>query len=296
MKTRNLITISFLIAFAFSVNTLQAKWYVDHEFKFKIDVPASWSSNSYMDGTDKIYDFYSPDENIAIQVRAFEAGAEVTTDILAQVYEENMLPAGTQKQSLEDHTSKNGIPGKLGIYTTQYNGIDITISAFYTVQNGYGYAVTVFVPTSMLQQKSPEIKSVTQSFIIEGFESQEVITQQEEKEPSGLNGLLGGTKNNDDQTTVPADITGRYNFISRSDGKSMVNYHYIQINSNGTYSEKYNPKNSGSYVGGTDGSWKVNGNQLILTHQGGLSDTYTIDGNKLIRVSDDGTSFTFVKQ
>lgn len=296
MKTRNLITISFLIAFIFTINTLQAKWYVDHDFKFKIDVPANWSSNSYMDGTDKIYDFYSPDENIAIQVRAFQAGAGVTTDVLAQVYEENMLPAGTQKQSLDEHTSKNGIPGKLGIYTAKYNGIDITMSAFYTVQNGFGYAVTVIVPTSMLQQKSPEIKSVTQSFIIEGFEPQEEITQQEEKKPSGLSGLLGGTKSNDDQTAVPADITGRYNFISRSDGKNMVNYHYIDIRSNGTYSEKYQPKNSPNYQGGNDGTWKVNGNTLTLTHKGGgITDTYTIRGSELIRTSDSGITFTFRK-
>ncbi len=296
MRTKNLFTISFLVAFLISINTLQAKWYADHEFKFKINVPENWSYNSYVEGTDKVYDFYSPDENIAIQIRTFKAGEGVTTDILAQVYEENILPGNTEKQMLEDHTSKNGIPGKLGVYNTQYNGVDIAMSTFYTVQNGIAYVLTVIVPSSMLEQKSQEIQSVTQSFIIEGFEPQEDITQQEEKKPSGLSGLLGGTKSNNEQTAVPADITGRYNFISRSDGKSLVNYHYIDIKSNGTYSEKYNPKNSGSYVGGTDGSWKVNGNQLILTHQGGLSDTYTIDGNKLIRVSDDGTSFTFIKQ
>lgn len=295
MKTQRIITILLFIGFFLSINTMKAEWVVDHAYKFKIDIPSDWSSSSYMDGTDKVYDFYSPDENIAIQLRAFEAGAGVTNDLLAQVFEQNVLPSGSKKQDLFDHTSKNGIPGKLGVYSAQYNSIEIAISVFYTIQNGYGYALMVIVPSNMLEQKSPEIKAVTRTFMIEGFGSDSNIASQKKK-PSGLSGLVGGVSQSSGTGDVSAkNIVGRYNFIKRSDGKSLLNYHYIDIKSNGTYSEKYQPKDSPNYQGGQDGTWKVNGNTLTLTHSGGITDTYTIRGNELIRVSDDGTSFTFRK-
>lgn len=273
-----------------------AKWVTDSKYKFKINVPDSWSSNSYMDGSDKVYDFYSPDENIAIQLRTFEATAGVTTDLIAEIFEGSYLPEGSKQQSLDDHVSKNGIPGKLGIYSGNYNGNPITMSAFYTVQNGIGYVILVIVPTSMLEQKSPEIQSVTQSFIIDGFGPQNGKKVKSTK-LKGISGKVGGSKKQKTPATVTPDIAGRYNFISRSDGLSKVNYHYIDINRNGTYSEKYNPKNSGNYVGGTEGTWKVNGNKLILTHQhGGISDTYEINGSELVRTSGNGVKFKFRKQ
>lgn len=419
MKKYHFIT-SFLICLFlfFNYSNAIAQWQEDSKYGFKINIPTSWSKNSYMDGTDKVYDFYSADENAAVQLRVFEAGTEVTTELLAQIYEENMLPAGTQKQSLVDHTSVNGIPGKQGLYMLQYNGNDVHMANFYTVQNQIGYVLTAIIPSTMLEQKGAEVKQITHSFIIDGFEPV-AKSEKQTKGPSGKLGGLGGisggsggstgntpfkvtritladqidannyavssksnfgtktpeihavieyvgsTKQNivvawiyrDTERVITKDaytfdagggvgvvslskpnndwpvgeywiefymgetvfkemkftisnqqtgsvgagstngnIAGKYNFIRRSDGKVMTNYHYIIINSNGTYSEKYNPKNSGDYVGGTDGTWDLSGNKLTLIHPGGnIKDYYTVNGNELTRNSSGDLIFTFRK-
>ncbi len=311
-----------LIIFAFISNKTYSQWQEDSKYGFKINVPSNWSKTSYMDGTDKVYDFYSPDENVAIQIRVFEAGPEVTTDIVAQVYEDNMLPAGTSKESLNDHTSKNGIPGKQGVYIMDYNGNEVAMSTFYTVQNNKGYVLTVIIPTSMLEQKEEEVKQITKSFVIEGFEPPVDIVKEPEK-PKGLSGLLGGTSNNNSNNNQQNnssfggstssgissggisggsnninrdDVVGRYNFSHRSDGKNMTNYHYILINENDTYVEKYQPKNSGDYVGGHEGRWKLNGDILTLhLNNSNVVDTYKVKNNFISRTTDKGLVFTFKK-
>ncbi|MDF1551167.1 MAG: carboxypeptidase regulatory-like domain-containing protein, partial [Bacteroidales bacterium] len=105
-------------------------------------------------------------------------------------------------------------------------------------------------------------------------------------------------KNKEEKKPVKVDkpkIEGRYNFTGRSDNQSLVNYHYIELSANGKYIEKYQPKNSPNYVGGTEGTWKVSGDKLILTTaSGSVADTYTIKGNKLIYESG-GIIFTFSK-
>lgn len=551
MKTfKNLSLLIALILFLFINNNAYTQWQYDSKYGFKINIPSSWSKTSYMDGTDKVYDFYSPDENAAIQLRAFKATAGVTIDLLVQIYEQNMLPAGAQRQSLTNHTSKNGIPGKQGTYSMNYNGNEVILAAFYTVQNGNGFVLTAILPTSMVEQKGDEVRAITQSFTLDGFTAS---TNTVNKRPSGLSGLAGSTSSNSfkitgiklsnkldannrainptttfntqtpeifavmnytggtqkdlivswifndwdriissdaynftnkkggigvvsvtkpnagwpvgsysvkfemagkiirkldftvskqstgkgrfngsrsiansssssnqnnqqlvihsheaydfhlgkvisfakstgegfalyggceglpkasgkfivtnqnnfqnttswdkakfsnvakhDSKSVPlnrvcilelrdgtygkfmfinekqndngndcertitfqveypisgnssrvskTNIAGKYNFISRSDGKSLVNYHFIELRTNGTYHEEYQPKNSGSYVSKSDGTWKVTGNTLTLTFQSGyVSSTYKINRNKLIMTSDNGIVFTFIK-
>ena len=415
MKKIKLFAIS-LLSFLLVTSGITAQMQVHNNYGFKIDIPSNWSKNSYMDGTDKVFDYYSPDQTAAIQLRVFEAGAEVTTNLLAVVYEETMLPKETQKMSLDDHTTVNGIPGKQGLYVVNYDGNEVNIANFYTVQNNKGYVLSAIIPTAVIEQKGAEVKEITHSFIIDGFEPA-AKAEKQNKRPGGTGGIggLGGSttsivfhiktitltdqldaQNNavnptnnfntntpeinavidysggttDDlvvswifkdydqvitsdrynftdqrggkgvvslskpnnnwpegnyavefkmngvvlntiefvvnrkvadrgglsTTTVDGGgIAGKYNFISRSDGKVMTNYHYIIINANGTYSEKYNPKNSGDYVGGTDGTWDLNGNKLIFTHKGGnIKDYYTVNGNELIRDAS-GVAFTFRK-
>ena len=315
-----------LIIFAFISNKTYSQWQEDSKYGFKINIPTDWSKSSSMDGTDKVYDYYSADQNAAIQLRVFEAGDGVTTDMLAQIYEQNMLPAGTCKQDLENHTSKNGIPGKQGSYIFDYNGNEVTMGSFFTVQNNIGYVLTVIIPTSMLEQKGAEVRQITQSFIIDGFKPPAGVVK-ENKKPTGLSGLLGGTSNNNSNNSNNNqqsnsgfggstssgissggisgssnninrdDVVGQYNFTHRSDGKNMTNYHYIYLNENGTYDEKYQPKNSGNYVGGHEGKWKLNGDILTLhLNNCNVVDTYKVKNNFLSRKTDKGLVFTFKKQ
>jgi len=92
------------------------------------------------------------------------------------------------------------------------------------------------------------------------------------------------------------NIVGKYNLQGRSDGKELVEYHFIDIKKDGTYWEEYSPKNSGGYISENAGTWKVIGNNLTLTQRyGGVSDLYKVKGSKIIRTSEQGTVFTFIK-
>ncbi len=169
--------------------SLIAQWQHDSKYGFKINIPSNWNKNSYMDGTDQVYDYMSADENIAIQLRVFKANTGFTTDLLAQVYEESMLPAGTQKLSLNNHTTVNGIPSKKGVYLIDYNGTEVGLSALYIVQNNNGYVLTALIPASMMQQRGDELKQIVKSFTIDGFSAPAHTVN---KKSSGLGGLTGG--------------------------------------------------------------------------------------------------------
>ena len=196
LKTIVFILMSFLLI----VNVSFAQLQTDRDYGFKINIPSSWSKSSYMDGTDKVYDYYSPDENAAVQLRVFEAGTGVTTDVLVQVYEENMIPVGSYKKSLKDHTSKNGIPGKQGVYTIDYAGTEVGMTAFYTVQNNKGYILTAVIPTSMMQQKGDEVKQITQSFTIDGFSPATANTTQGLTPNAGTQNRNGARPSGNTQT------------------------------------------------------------------------------------------------
>ncbi len=393
MKNKNLFTSLILLFITASVfGQLR-----DSQYKFSINIPANWSQKSYMDGTDKVYDFYSPDENAAIQLRAFKSMDGLTLDLLTQVYEQNYLPSGASKESLEDKTSSNGIPGKQGIYVTNYNGYRVGMSSFFTIQNGYGYVLTAIIPETMFEQKSNEVRKITQSFLIDGFQKKKMpsgldgkknfntafkinkieLCEQTNKANEAINPTTQFTPNSREINAVihyqgktsetfyaiwiyssqnheitrdafnftanggvaivslskpnngwpegsyevrfemngktlrsipftvvaqqnnggdQNSIAGRYNFISRSDGQRLVRYHYIDINANGTYTEKYEPKDSPGYEGGNSGTWRLNGNTLTLTHKGGgVTDTYEVNGNELYRSTGMGLTFKFRK-
>ncbi len=162
---------------------LYAQWQQDNEYKFKINVPTNWSKNSYMDGTDKVWDFMSPDENAAIQLRAFESAPKFTTDLLVTAYEEGMLPQDAVRQNLKDHVSKQGIRGKQGVYSFDYGGTNVSMGVFFTIQKNIGYVISAMIPTSMLQRKSGQVKQITESFTLLGTTN---------NQGSSLSGLGGG--------------------------------------------------------------------------------------------------------
>jgi len=78
MKTRKL-SVSFLLFIILLINTTNSysQWQNDYKYKFKINIPSDWTIKSHIDGSDKIYDYSSADQNVAIQLRVFEAGEGV---------------------------------------------------------------------------------------------------------------------------------------------------------------------------------------------------------------------------
>jgi len=409
MKRLNLIIIAMLAILLFLASGLSAQWQTDKSYDFKINVPSSWSKNSYMDGTDKVYDFYSPDENAAVQLRAFEAPQGLTLDMLVNVYEEQMLPGGTIKDGTNSHVSKSGIPGKQGTYRFNYNGSQVAMGVFYAIQNGKGYVISAMIPVNMLQQKTKEVKSITQSFALlsssstggsgslsgltggttgnsgsqnfrvtkitlcdqldqnnravsqktefgnktpeihavveyQGYTSdaitvvwiyvnngsRHVITEDKYtfKKGQGGVGVVSLSKPTNDWpigeywvefkegprvfkelrffikqggsglsglTGSSGDLAGKYRLIDKELQNRDLNYYYIFIRNDGFFDEKYQPKNSGNYVGGGQGTWRRSGNNLILEFDHGTNHNYSIQGNKLVRTSSDGVKFTFIK-
>lgn len=385
---------------------LYAQWQQDNAYKFKINVPSNWSKDSYMDGTDKVWDFMSPDENAAVQVRAFQSNPQFTVDLFVTAYEDGYLPQGARRESLANHVSKQGIHGKQGIYTFDYNGINVSMGVFYAIKNNFGYVISAMIPTSMLQRKTAQVKQVTESFTVLGakpktggsslsglgggtmvsqfkitniqlcsklgsnnnainpgstFDAQtpeihavlsytgqtssdltvswiytnwnRTITSDkynfdsgnggvgvvslskpnngwpvgnykvkfemggklidskvfEVKEVSrGLGGLTGSTGNG-------GKLANKYRLESRSDGQNLVNYHYFFFRDDGYFDEKYQPKNSGNYVGGGQGTYSINGSTLTLSYDDGITQYLTIKGNQIIRTSSSGIIFTFSK-
>ncbi len=54
---------------------------MDAQSGLKLNIPSSWSKNSYMDGNDKVYDFYNSDQNTAVQLRVFSVNPRVTYNL-----------------------------------------------------------------------------------------------------------------------------------------------------------------------------------------------------------------------
>ena len=164
LKMMTIVSIIILLS-----SSMFAQWQQDNSYKFKINIPANWNKNSYMDGTDKVWDFMSPDENAAIQIRAFESASNFTTDLLVTAYEEGMLPKDAKREKLTNHISKQGIHGKQGIYSFDYNGTNVSMGVFFTIQKGIGYVISAMIPTSMLHRKSDQVKTITESFTLLGI-------------------------------------------------------------------------------------------------------------------------------
>lgn len=404
----------------------------DSEFNFSINIPENWTKNIYHEGTDKVFEYTSPDNNAIIQLRAFNAEDNFTTSLLAQVYEQSMLPKEYKTLQFSDYTSTTGIPGQMGVYEINYNGNDVTIAVFYAIQNKIGYVLSLIVPSD-LPQKIEEAKAIARTFRIgslnttatsgntaskvndsnlgsfvtlslddigieldiprsfqktESSQGQSIwsdnsdnvklviqtIYKNGENSPASIaydiqgqvqnaNGIVkknSSTKikgfeiklltyevngnlftyfytdvkdyiiavgyvsstdfeqtnenyfkktllsiNNTNQTQQTSqssfdnDFAGTYNFTGRSDGKDLLDYWYITLNTNGTYSEKHQLKNNG-YVSENQGTWISNGNNvttIIPTNYGdGIRSTYTLNGNLLTKTSESGVVFTFQKE
>ncbi len=195
-KSLSLLILLLLLA-SFGAN---AKWYTDQQYKFKINVPDTWKASSYIEGTNKVYDFTSPDENVALQLRAFKAEEGITADLIAKVFEEEFTSQGATKLSLTDD-ELNGTHGKLGIYKNSYDGKEVALITFSAVKNQIGYLFLIIVPVSMFDQKVQETDAILNTFTI--LEDHNQIAQ--EKEPKGLGGL-SGDKNNTQQPTTDNNV------------------------------------------------------------------------------------------
>ncbi|UBM62491.1 lipocalin family protein [Candidatus Sulfidibacterium hydrothermale] len=239
------------LQFILLTNSVQAQWLCDTQYKFKITIPTGWKQSSHMDGSDKVYDFYSAKENAAVQIRVFKIDPRVTTDLMITTYETNMLPEGTRRTSFKNHTTQNGIPGKIGIYTFNHNQNMVAMMTFYTVHNGIGYVLSGMVPENLTeneQEEANELKEMIRSFYID-------------------NSLSGSAPVNTKTVHSINEIAGTYQLVSRSDGNNSLAYWYITLYRNKTFVDRHQLRTNSAYTTGEEGTWEIAGNTVRLINK-----------------------------
>lgn len=156
--------IGLLLVLLFSSHVIYADWVQDSQFKFKINVPFTWQKNSFNDGTDRVHVFLSPDENLAIRIRAFEVNSNVSLELVESLFRTNILGECEQLALINDNI--NGYNGKIGAYRGVYNGNRVGAAAFYTIQNGIAYIVWSLTPIHLFDSKINESDAITNTFTI----------------------------------------------------------------------------------------------------------------------------------
>jgi hypothetical protein len=140
---------------------LMAQWVTDKQYGFKIQIPSNWTQESKVDGSDKVYDFLDPTQNIFIEIRAFK-GSGLSADKIAQVFESQYL-ANANRVAFESYTLNN-TPGKFAGYTMNVDGLDVGIGAFYAVKNGNGYVIWSMIETKHYNQYSGQGDAIMNTF------------------------------------------------------------------------------------------------------------------------------------
>lgn len=197
------ILLSFV--FIFLISSLFAQWVTDNQYGFKINVPNGWQQDSKMDGTDKVYDFIDPTQNIFIEVRAFKVDGNVTADIIAQAFEGQYLSSGN-RVAYEDYTLNN-TPGKFGGYTMNVEGLDVGIGTFYAVKNGIGYVLWSMIETRFYNQYSATSDAILNTFTT--FSPS-----------SGSNAMVGKPIFKITNMKLGKKLTSDYNILPQDESKS----------------------------------------------------------------------------
>lgn len=168
MNIRRMIygTIFFLF-FIGAMATAHARVINDAEFGFQITIPNNWQTNSFMDGSDKVWAFAAPDNNAAVRVRTFRTQPGLSMTMLISAFE-NQILAGGQRLLLEPYTL-NGIVGQMAGYKGRFNNVDVGVGCFYTIQKQNAYIVWSMIPVSLFKSRSGETDAIINSFTLAGI-------------------------------------------------------------------------------------------------------------------------------
>jgi len=162
-KKFHLLPIIILLLLTLQV---EGQWLVEKQSGFKINIPNHWQSTRYQDSKKHIYRFMSSDNNIIMEIAAFDIKESQRIFDLVDDFEKNQLPPGFTCTMLRDYTSANNVSGKTGFYNGYINNVAESISVFYVIQNNKGYIISTTVPIEKLQEKTEAIESVLDSFEI----------------------------------------------------------------------------------------------------------------------------------
>ncbi len=161
----NLIKYFFLLLI-FSVTHLNAqkKCIENREMGFKVQVPSNYKDNQFIDGSDKVHAFVSSDENVAVQVRAFDVDQNVSIDIVISAFEKSIIK-GAQSLIKENYVL-NGLNGKMSGYRWNQGNFNIIVGAFHTIQEGKAYVIWSLIPENLFSKRNAESDAITNSFTL----------------------------------------------------------------------------------------------------------------------------------
>ncbi|MCF8234419.1 MAG: hypothetical protein K9G67_03825 [Bacteroidales bacterium] len=163
MKTAKQFAFLLVFLIAYLSASGQLKNYTDNQYQFSLGFPPDWSVKSFTDGADKVLDLLSPDENIAIQLRCFAAGADISSSDVAKLMDNEMQAQGAKQHSYSKD-ELNGIPGVMGVYSNSYDGLEVAIVTFSIVTNQTGYLLFTVIPLLEFENKINEADAVLNSF------------------------------------------------------------------------------------------------------------------------------------
>jgi hypothetical protein len=168
MKNRCVICLAGVLAAFFCLAGIsQARVVQDTEYGFEITVPDNWRTNSFVDGTDRVWALVAPDRNATVRIRAFQAPSGLTMPLLITAFETHVLK-DAQRLTLEPYTL-NGIAGQMAGYKAKFDNIDVGIGCFYTIQKQKAYIVWSMIPVALFQARSAEADAILNTFTLSGF-------------------------------------------------------------------------------------------------------------------------------
>lgn len=154
--------VPMILALLLGCDGVAAKWYGDAFFNFRIDVPFSWTSHQSMDGSDRVYTFLSPDENVAVRIRAFKVDWGTDLDAIRRAFEQHVLGGG-ELVSIEPY-ELNGLEGKLGAYAGQFDEVDVGAAVFFATHDDNAYIIWSMIPLELLDNRSDEADAILNTF------------------------------------------------------------------------------------------------------------------------------------
>lgn len=148
-------------------------YFTDPVYGFRVKVPFSYSRKAFEDGTDRVLELHSEDNNLFVQFRAFKANANVTTakilTAVEQMLVKNLFKSGWENiQSAQD--TVHSYRGYVKAYRAEMksNGVRIITAVFATIQRGVGYLIWAVVPESLYDARHAEADAIVESFRIGG--------------------------------------------------------------------------------------------------------------------------------
>jgi hypothetical protein len=153
-----------LLLCLFLAPSASAKWHQDDEWGFKIEVPDNWKERKFMQETDRVNAFVSPDQMVAVRVRAFKTRPGTNAEQVAGLFEKGVIK-GCERIDYKPLTV-NGLAGQFAAYKWTFNNTPVGVVTFYAVRGEIGYVVWMMTPSDKFQARHREGTDVMDTFTL----------------------------------------------------------------------------------------------------------------------------------